>query len=122
VQDTQAFAPFYKVSRNGTQTGTLMPSITVAATAGGANPSGVIPAANSGGSAIQIANTATSWAYVNFGAIRDAQTVTAATVAASYPVAPGAMVVVSVDPEVNGASVILASGTGNVIFTRGNGV
>lgn len=124
MQDTQAFAPFYKVSVPGTQSGTLMPSITVAATAGGATASGVIPAQNCGGSQIQIANTSTSaFAYVNFGAIRDSQTVTAATVAASYPVPPNSSKVVTVDPEVNGASVIMGTGGGaaNVIFTRGNG-
>lgn len=124
MQDTQAFAPFYKVSRPAqSQIGTLYPSITVAATAGGANPSAVIPAPGSGGSQIQIANTATTaWAYVNFGAIRDAQTVAAATVAASFPVPPLSTRVVTVDPEVNGASVIMSAGSANVIFTRGNGV
>lgn len=120
MQDTQAFAPFYKVSA-GAQVGTLMPSVTVAATASSAVASGVIPASNSGGSQLRIANQANGWAFVNFGCIRDAQTVVAATTASSMPVAPGAVEVVSVDPEVNGASVILASGTGNVTFTRGNG-
>jgi len=45
-------------------------------------------------------------------------------VASGYPVAPGAVVVVSVDSEVSGASVILAAGAtaGNVIFTRGEGL
>lgn len=124
MQDTQAFAPFYRVSvptPAGTQVGTLLPSVTVAATAGGATASGVIP--GSGGSQMQVANTATTaWAYVNFGAIRDAQTVTAATVAASLPVPPLAAKVFTVDPEVNGASVIMSAGTANVIFTRGGGV
>lgn len=69
----------------------------------------------------QIANLSTSWAYVSFGQFG---AVVAATVAASYPVAPGSVVVVSVDPEVTGASVILgtAAATGNVIFTRGEGI
>jgi hypothetical protein len=123
MQDTQAFAPFYKVSR-GSQVGTLMSSVTVAATAGGANASAVIIGApNGGGSQIQIANTAaTAWAYVNFGALRDAQTVVAATTAASFPVPPNSIRVVTVDSEVNGASVIMSAGSANIIFTRGNGV
>src|SRR6478752_65041 len=110
MQDTQAFAPFYKVSVPGSagQTGTLMPSVTVAATAGGATASGVISGDGRLGNQLQIANTSTSaWAYVNLGAIRDAQTVTAATVAASYPVPPQSAKVVTVDAEVNGASVIM---------------
>ena len=125
MQDTQAFAPFYKVSQNG-QTGTLYPSITVAATASSAIPSAVIPGtSNSGANQMQIANTSTSsWAYVNFGQIRDSVTVTAATVAASFPVPPQSSKVVTVDPEVNAASVIMGVGAGaaNVIFTRGQGV
>lgn len=125
MEDTRAFAPFYKVSVPGAsgQTGTLYPSVTVAATAGGANPSAVIPGFGSGGTQLQIANTSvTAWAYVNVGAIRDAQAVAAATVAASFPVPPQSVRVVSVDPEVNGASVIMGAGTANVIFTRGQGV
>lgn len=126
MQDTQAFAPFYRVSvptPAGTQTGTLLPSITVAATAGGATASGVIP--GSGANQMQVANTSTSsWAYVNFGAVRDAQTVTAATVAASLPIPPNSSKVFSIDQEVNGASVIMGVGAAaaNVIFTRGGGV
>lgn len=73
---------------------------------------------------IQIANistSGTSWAYVNFGVFGN---VTAATVAASYPVAPGSVLVVSVDKEVSGASVIMgtAAATANIIFTRGEGI
>jgi hypothetical protein len=72
---------------------------------------------------IQIANTTNGWAYVNFGNLAIGA-VTAATVATGYPVAPGAVVVVTVGGDVNGASVILASGAtaGSVIFTRGEGL
>jgi len=50
--------------------------------------------------------------------------ITAATVAASYPVAPGAVVVVTLDSEVAAVSCILAAGgtAGNVTFTLGNGL
>lgn len=123
MQDTQAFAPFYKVAQTG-QTGTLLPSVTVAATAGGANASTVFPGVPpNGANQIQICNTATTAvAYVNFGEIRDSITVTAATVASSYPVLPLSSKVVTVDPAVNAASVIMSAGTANVIFTRGQGV
>jgi hypothetical protein len=67
---------------------------------------------------IQISNQTASWAYVNFGVFG---AVVAATVN-SYPVGPGAVVVVSVAGEVTGASVILATGTGSVTFTRGEGL
>ena len=118
--DTQAFAPFYRIANvAASQKGTFVDSVTVAATAGGANASTGLLGPASGGSQLQIANTTLSWAYVNVGRLGD---LTAATVAASYPVAPGTVVVVTVDQEVSGASVILASGAGNVIFTRGNGV
>jgi hypothetical protein len=119
MNDTKAFAPFYKVGA-GANSGTLVPSVTVTASAGAASASDALPPQNSGGSALQIANQATTaWAYINFG---KHGSVDAATVAASYPVAPGAVVVVSVDQEVTGASIILSAGSSNVVLTRGNGV
>lgn len=123
MDDTKSFAPFYRVSNlAASQAGTFMPSVTVAATAGGATASGVLtPGTGSGGggSSLQIANAATTaWAYVNVGVHGN---VTAATVAASYPVPPLSTRVVSVDQEVTGASVIMSAGTANVIFTRGSG-
>jgi len=127
MQDTEAFAPVYKrtvINAGSSNTaGTLQTSVTVTATNASATASGVIAGDNPNGNCqIQIANTTTAWAYVNFGILG---AVTAATVAASYPVAPGAVVAVSVDPEVNAASVILGSAPGTntaVIFTRGAGV
>ena len=119
MQDTQAFAPFYRVTVPGAQTGGFLPSVTVACTASSAVASGALAPENSGGSSIQVANTTNGWAYVNMGVLG---ALSAATVAAGYPVAPGAVVAISVAPEVTGASVILGSGTGNVVFTRGNGV
>lgn len=101
--------------------GTLSPSTTVAGV-DTATASGKFSGVNDNAYVqLQIANLSTSWAYVNFGKFG---AVVAATVAASYPVGPGATVVVSVDPEVSGASVILgtAAATGNVIFTRGEGI
>lgn len=120
--ETRAFAPLYLNSNPPTQGG-LVASVTVAAS-GTAAASTRFP----GGTPnciqqIQIANTTDKWAFVNFGNL-DVAAVTAATVAASYPVAPGSVVVVSVGTDVTGASVILtgaAGGSTSVIFTRGEG-
>jgi len=127
MQDTQSFAPVYRrtvVNAGSANTaGTLQTSVTVTASSSSATASGVIAGANpNGNNQIQIANKTTAWAHVNFGVLG---AITAATVAAGYPVAPGAVVVVTVDPEVDGASVILdaaSTGSSNVIFTRGAGV
>ena len=125
MQDTKAFAPFYGVSQTSAAGG-LISSVTVAATAAGATASGRFPDGPTNDNLqVQIANTSTSgFAFVNFGVIRDALTVPAATVAASFPVPPNTATVVSVDREVNGASVIMAAGLGaaSVIFTKGAGV
>lgn len=121
--DTQAFAPLYKRSSPTapTQTGTLLPSTTLAATDASQATAKFQGAEPNACCSIQICNLSTSWAYVNFGVFGS---VAAATVAASYPVAPGSVVIVTVDPEVTGATVILgtAAATGNVIFTRGEGL
>ena len=112
---TAAFAPL----GNGT-TG-VDPSVTVASTASSTTStifSGSTQQSQSF-TQIRVANTAATWAYVNFGPLA---TVAAATVAASIPVAPGSVEVFTVDPLVTAATVILASGTGNVIFTRGEGI
>lgn len=121
MNETRAFAPLYRQSAPNQQGG-LLTSTTVAATdanqfsarfSGNADGNGIVQ--------VQVANLSTSWAYVNFGRFGD---IAAATVAASYPVAPGSVTIVSVHPEVSGAAVILgtAAATGNVIFTRGAGV
>jgi hypothetical protein len=127
MQDTQAFAPAYRrstVSGSTVTAGTLLASVTVTGTNASATASAQISGASPDtNTQIQIANTTNAWAYVNFGVLR--LTVTAATVAASYPVAPGAVVAVTVNPEVDAASVILGTAPGtatSVIFTRGNGV
>ncbi len=119
MAQTWAFNPLYKRTAQGgvAPFGTLIASVTVAASTSAT--AGVLP--NTSTNQIQIANQTTAWAYVNFGL---AGNVTAATAASSYPVAPGAVVVVTVDDEVNGCSVILAAGgtSGSVTFTAGNGL
>ena len=117
-----AFEPLYIKSGPG-QTGTLAPSVTVAATDAGV-ASAVLPGSNGNNfTQLQIANVTagTSWAYVNLGRFGS---VTAATVATGFPIAPNSVIVITVDPEVNGAHVIMgtAAATANVIFTRGQGL
>lgn len=124
MNEQRSFYPMYLRSSQtagATTAGTLAPSTTVAAV-DTATASARFPGTdNNNYVQMQIANLSTSWAYVNFGIFGN---VTAATVATGYPVAPGTVVVVSVDKEVAGSSVILgtAAATGNVIFTRGEGI
>lgn len=118
--ETRAFEPLYAPGGAGQAPGGLLASVTVAAVATGATASTAFPGSLANGKCqIQVANKASGWAYVNFGVVG---VLAAATVAASYPVAPGSVVVVSVNSEVTGASVILDTGSGNVIFTRGEGL
>lgn len=118
--ETRAFQPNY-TKATASANGTLQASVTVAASTSAAASGQLGLTSTNGPCQVQIANTTSAWAYVNFGQFG---AVTAATVASGYPVAPGAVVVVSVDSEVSGASVILAAGAtaGNVIFTRGEGL
>ncbi len=125
MSEVRAFEPLYAPSGPSggtgvaTPQGTLLPSVTLAATAA-SQATAVFPGTLTNyKQQIQIANQGTTWAFVNFGIFGN---IAAATVLGSYPVAPGAVVVVTVDKEVGGATVILASGTGNITFTRGEGL
>lgn len=119
MYDVRPFAPLYAPNAGG-GAGTLIASVTISAVATAAT-SAVLPgnAQTNDYNQIQIANTSSVWAYVNFG--RNTTEIPAATVAASYPVAPGGVVVITVTSEVAAASVILGSSSGTVIFTRGAG-
>jgi hypothetical protein len=117
--ETRAFAPLYSPS-TGTTAGGLLASTTIAASTTHAENATAFPGGNTGGMAqLRIANTTAAWAYVNLGQLGSLSN---ATVAASLPIAPATVIIVSVPAEVNGASVILGTGTGNVIFTRGEGL
>lgn len=122
MSEIRAFAPMYTPGA-GNAVGTLAPSTTITASVAAATNAVAFAGAQTNyQQQLQIANTTTAWAYVNFGQVG---AVVAATVAASYPVAPGAVVVVTVDKEVTAASVILGSAPGTataVIFTRGEGL
>lgn len=116
---SKPFQPMY-VPNAGNSAGTLTPSLTISAS--GTAASGALPG-NVGLNElnqIQISNTVAVWAYVNFG--RTTAEIPAATVAASYPIPPSSVAVVTVTSEVAAVSVILASSTGSVTFTRGTGV
>ena len=125
MSEVRAFEPLYAPSGPSGGTGvttpqaTLLPSVTLAATASN-QATAIFPGSVTNyKQQIQIANQGTTWAFVNFGVFGN---IAAATVASSYPVGPGAVVVVTVDKEVTGATVILASGTANITFTRGEGL
>lgn len=118
MSELWGFQPLSSPSGPTSSSSNLVNSATLAATSSAQTVA--LPGANVNSQCqIQIANQTTVWAYVNFGQ----STVTAVTVATGYPVAPGAVVVVTVAPDVNTASVILAgSGAGSVTFTRGVGL
>jgi hypothetical protein len=112
---TAPFAPLYNGSTG------LDPSITVAATASSTTSTAFVAnlQQQQAFNQVRVCNTTSSFAYVNFGPLA---TVAAAAVATSLPIAPNSIEVFTIDPTANAATVILASGTGNVIFTRGEGI
>lgn len=133
MHDIRPFAPLYNQTQyvpgpGGTsvisQQGQCAASVTVTAADATAVPSTLIPGAgNNSNIQIQIANKTSVWVHVNFGRLEGGETVRAATIN-DYPVAPGSVVVLTVDPEVNAASVFAngapAAATA-VMFTRGSG-
>jgi hypothetical protein len=120
MSDITGFNPLYtNTSPAGTSPGTLQPSVTLAAST--TATAGLLPGGNSSTAQIEFANLTGAWAFINLGI---AGAVVPATVAASYPIAPGADKVISVPSEVTGWSVILQAGAaaGSVIATRGSGL
>jgi hypothetical protein len=69
-----------------------------------------------GGNSVLVFNSTTSVAFVRFGTD---STVTAT--AADTPIPPGLRMLVDAGPFIQQAAVLLASGTGNVYFSRGDG-
>ncbi|HQT66028.1 MAG: hypothetical protein B7Z78_06300 [Rhodospirillales bacterium 20-60-12] len=69
-----------------------------------------------GGSTVIIFNNAVVTAFVRFGSVSGL----VATLS-DMPVPPGDRLMLDVGALVNNASVVLASGTGNVYFSRGDG-
>jgi hypothetical protein len=121
MYDTKPFQPLYGPNA-GTAAGSFSPSVTVTGAVTAASAALPGPASGSDLNQIQIANTTTAWAYVNVG--RNTTEIVAATVAASFPVAPGVSRTITVNSEVAAVSVILGTAPGTntaVIFTRGTG-
>ena len=124
MYDTAPFAPLYGPNA-GSSAGSFLASLTLTGS-NSAAASGTLPGSVTGNSnlnQIQIANTTTSWAYVNVA--RTTTEIVAATVAASFPVAPGVCRTITVNSEVAAVSVILGTAPGTntaVIFTRGAGI
>lgn len=120
MYDVRPFAPLYAPNA-GNGAGSLTTSLTLNVLSTGA-VSGSIPGNPGTANQIQIANTTTAWAYINFS--RTTGEIAAATVAAGYPVAPGGVVVVTVPSEVDAVSAILgavSTGGTTVVITRGAG-
>lgn len=97
--------------------GSIMPfgptgTVSVAAVATGS----VNTSLAGGGDSVVVTNTTASLAYVRFGADPG---VTATT--ADMPVLPNSKVMLSVNALIGYGAVILASGSGTVLLTRGNG-
>ena len=118
MYDVRPIAPLYSPN-SGPGVGGLIANLTISAST--TATSGALPGNTQTNdfNQIQIANTTTGWAYVNFG--RSTAEIAAATTANGYPVAPGGVVVITVSSEVAATSVILSTSSGSVIFTRGSG-
>lgn len=127
--DTRPFSPIYRNTRY-TQAGTTSTlsqqgqcELSVTVTSNGTTPvaSTQLPAVSpSNFCQVQISNTTDKWAFVNFGIFGNVR----AAGQTDYPVAPGAVQVVTVPSEADGASVVLQAAAGSltaVIFTRGSG-
>jgi hypothetical protein len=69
-----------------------------------------------GGDTVVVTNAANVLAYVRFGAD---QTVAAST--SDMPVLPSSKLTLSVNSLINYAAAITPSGTGNILFSRGDG-
>ena len=124
MNELRAFSPAYtRTGLGGTPAGRLLPSVTVAAVDATAVASAIFPGQLSNNSFVQfqISNKTAAWQHVSFGILG---AVVPATLN-DYPVAPGSVVVVTVDPEVNAASVFSNGAPGaatSVVFTRGAGM
>lgn len=69
-----------------------------------------------GGESVVVTNTATSLAFVRFGAD---STVTAS--ASDMPILAGSKAMIGINPLIKSAAAILTSGSGAILFTRGDG-
>lgn len=97
-------------------TGSIKPFVpsSTATLIGTTNSSNV--ALGSGGDTVVVTNTAASIAFVRFGSD---STIAASTT--DMPVLPGSRVILALNPLISYAAAVLTSGTGNILFTRGDG-
>lgn len=118
--DTRAFAPLYVPSTNTTQGALQACATAVAGVASSAST--LFPGTNQNMSqAIQVSNKTSVWVHVNFGVFGN---IPAATLT-NYAIAPGATVIVTVNPEVTGATVIsdgAPAASTAILFARGDGL
>ena len=94
-------------------TSPFRPAGTVTVTAGTTSVAATLVG---GGDSIVVTNPTTSLAYVRFGA-----NLTVVATTGDMPVLPATRVILSVNSLVATVAVLLASGNGNVLFTRGDG-
>ena len=97
---------------NGSLTA-FQPTGTATLTAGTSSTSAVLVG---GGDSVVVTNTSAALAYVRFGADH-----TVAATSADMPVLAGTRVILGINGLISNAAAVLASGSGNVLFTRGNG-
>lgn len=69
-----------------------------------------------GGESVVVTNTTTSLAFVRFGA-----DLTVAASASDMPVLAGSRVMIAINTLITSAAAVLSSGSGAVLFTRGDG-
>jgi hypothetical protein len=69
-----------------------------------------------GGDSVVVTNTTTSLAYVRFGA--DPSVV---ATAADMPVLPNSRIMLGINTLITNVAALLASGSGTMLFTRGDG-
>ncbi len=89
------------------------PTGTVAVTGGSTSSNTPL---SGGGDTVVVTNTTTALAYVRFGS--DA---TVAVTTADMPVLPSSRIVLSINSLITYAAVLIPSGSGNVMFSRGDG-
>ena len=93
--------------------GPFRPTGTVGVLANGTSASVTLAG---GGDSIVVTNTSSSLAYVRFGS-----DLTVAASSADMPVLPLGHVVLSINSLISTAAAILVAGSGNILFTRGDG-
>jgi hypothetical protein len=69
-----------------------------------------------GGESVVVTNTAVSLAYVRFGS-----DLTVVATTSDMPILPGSRAMLSINSLISTVGVVISSGSGTVLFTRGDG-